>query len=485
MMKVYFSDFFEVTPKKVERYGAFNISLLSDLPLFVDPFLLFNSRRPQYRQLHAAIIQYLRFLKTKSASQQLDPGLLRAWYRFPEVKQNWFGFTGSSNKGSGLGQTFADALHSNLNRIFADFGTEKITKGSHLEKLCLIREGVGRDNISDFTTNLIHEFLLGYTEKFAQEYIQPKHRRRRAVGRVHFNYATETWEPREYDLPLFQGDYVLLTPRDILTRDDTWINKVDLVNDFDQIPESIPNDALRAQINNYFLKILPKKATAKEKHEAEFRTIQQFPALIDYYIKFKEEHGGEAQNISSKRVAFSQQLYVEQFRDLIGLLRSQTQFYGISGNTYQEAHQRLAYFKDVIENKGGHRFFWINREPLHREDDVHILYRMTWCATETDVSTEVNDGRGPADFKISKGKDKSIVEFKLAKNKSLERNLEKQTEIYERASDAQHGIKAIVYFTKEELGKVQRILKKLKLTDNRDVVLIDARRDNKPSGSKA
>jgi hypothetical protein len=40
-------------------------------------------------------------------------------------------------------------------RIFHDFGEERITKGGHLEKLCLIKEGVGRDNISDFTTNLI------------------------------------------------------------------------------------------------------------------------------------------------------------------------------------------------------------------------------------------------------------------------------------------------------------------------------------------
>src|ERR1035441_1382490 len=102
-----------------------------------------------------------------------------------------------------------------ITEVFGSFGAESVTRGSHLEKLCLIREGVGRDNISDFTTNLIHEFLLSYTEKFAQKYIQTQYRRRRVVGRVHFNYETETWEPREYDLPTFQGDYVLLTPRDI------------------------------------------------------------------------------------------------------------------------------------------------------------------------------------------------------------------------------------------------------------------------------
>src|SRR6266567_3548468 len=154
-MNLYFADVFKVKPKTIERYGAFNISLVSDLPLFIDPFLLFNSKKRRYRQLHDRIIEYLAFLRDKSVAQQeQNEGLLRAWYFFPEVKQNWFGFTLSSNKGSGLGKKFAVALHSNLNRIFSDFGNEQITRGSHLEKLCLIREGVGRDNISDFTSNL-------------------------------------------------------------------------------------------------------------------------------------------------------------------------------------------------------------------------------------------------------------------------------------------------------------------------------------------
>ena len=57
-------------------------------PLFVDPFLLFNSKKPKYRALHDRMIEYLRFLKEKSAADQsLDSGLLTAWYMFPEVEQ--------------------------------------------------------------------------------------------------------------------------------------------------------------------------------------------------------------------------------------------------------------------------------------------------------------------------------------------------------------------------------------------------------------
>ena len=120
VVKVYFSDFFEISEDSIEDYGTFNISLVADLPLFVDPFLLFNSKKSEYQRLHQGIIQYLTFLRDKSAQGSLDQGLLKAWYRFPEVRQNWFGFTVSGNSGSGLGTAFAEALHENLNRIFAD-----------------------------------------------------------------------------------------------------------------------------------------------------------------------------------------------------------------------------------------------------------------------------------------------------------------------------------------------------------------------------
>jgi len=186
-MKLYFSDFFEVSPSTIEEYGAFDISLVSDLPLFVDPFLLFNSEKEDYKNLHGEIIRYLRFLRDKSAAGSIDPGLLQSWYRFPEIEQTWFGFTIKGNSGRGLGSAFASALNTNLGEVFRDFGAEKITKGSHLEKLCLIKDGVGNDSISDFTTNLIHGFLLEYTETFAKNNVDIALRKRVMANHVRFN----------------------------------------------------------------------------------------------------------------------------------------------------------------------------------------------------------------------------------------------------------------------------------------------------------
>lgn len=141
------------------------MSCVVDLPLFVDPFLLFTSKKPEYQALHDEIINYLRFLRDKAVAGDINDGLLKAWFCFPEVHQNKFGFCLTGSRGSGLGMGFARALHGNLTKLFTNFGTEQITKGSHLEKLVLIRERVGRDNISDFTTNLIKGFFSANTRR--------------------------------------------------------------------------------------------------------------------------------------------------------------------------------------------------------------------------------------------------------------------------------------------------------------------------------
>ncbi len=296
----------------------------------------------------------------------------------------------------------------------------------------------------------------------------------------------QVWKPATFDLPFWEDDYVLLTPKDILTKDDIWINKHDLLDDFHTIPDSIPNDQLRAQVDRYFRAVLPRRPKEEEVKEAARKTLLQFPQLIDYYIKHKEDTGDRAASISSQKVFESRQLYVEQFRAFAQLLAERSGFYTVFGNTHNEARARIEFLKDVIENKDGYKLLYFKGEPLKTEKDIHIMYRLTWFATPSDVNREVNNGRGPVDFKISRGsRDKTLVEFKLASNSALKRNLESQVEIYERANDAKKSFKVIIYFSASELAKTQRVLKELKLEQNPYIILIDARKDNKPSASKA
>lgn len=199
---VYFSDIFNVDESILESYGAMNISLLNDIPLFIDPFLLYASEKPEYRQLHENILDYLSFLRDK-ASGFISSEKIKRWYTFPEVKQNWLGYSESGNGGLGLGKDFGQSMSKAIQGVFPDLKNEKITETSHLEKLSLFKVGVGRDNISDFTCNLIKKYLLEYTQTFAMQYLSLEQCKNIAVSKVYFDYKYENWMSQKYILPYF------------------------------------------------------------------------------------------------------------------------------------------------------------------------------------------------------------------------------------------------------------------------------------------
>lgn len=494
---IYFTDFFNIKEKILGDYGAFNISLINDLPLFIDPFLLFGSKKSEYQKLHKEILGYLTFLKTKSQKGKLSSAEIKSWYKFSEIKQNWLGFSLSGNGGSGLGDKFGNAMSANMHIVYDDLNKETVTVTSHIEKAGLFQIGIGKDNISDFTCNLIKAYLLEYTEVFAKTYLKKSQTKVINVGKVYFNYELERWMPKSFSLPYHKGDFVILTPKDILTKDENWINSKDLKGDFSSICNSIPNEQLRSEIHNYFRSKLPaptfvgkgrkrkqKKPTQREISLAINETIQMFPKILNYYIKSKEENKIGAKNLALENVKEVEIIFKENVSALIKQLIDQTKFYDYKPtNSFKEALKRINFLKDVIENKDGYKLFYFKGEPIKREADLQVIYRLTWFSSPYDVNREVNNGRGPVDYVISKGKsDKSLVEFKLASNSKLKMNLENQVGVYEKASDTDESIKVILYFDDTEFVKVNNILKELKLENEKSIVLIDAS-NNKPSAS--
>jgi hypothetical protein len=259
-----------------------------------------------------------------------------------------------------------------------------------------------------------------------------------------------------------------------------------MLNNIKAITAALPDAQLRSHINNYLLRVLSKKSTVREEREAAARVAEMYPEILDWYIKRQEDRGHAAEQVSQQHVKEVEQLLITQVKQLVEQLQQRTRFYEITGDTYNDAYQRVMFLKDIIENKGGHRLFYLKGKPIRTEEHLHILYRLTWNGTLSDVSREVNDGRGPVDFKVSRGAaDKALVEFKLASNSQLKRNLQNQVPIYEKASDARRSLKVIVYFSIEERNRVKSILKDLKLQDDPTIILIDACMVNKLSASKA
>ncbi|WP_204369124.1 hypothetical protein [Methylocucumis oryzae] len=162
-IKLLFSEYFEIDGDVLDAYGALNICIDADLPLFIDPFLLFSSEKPEYTELHDQIVNHLIALKELATN---NPSVDARLFQFPEVKQNWLGLCKWGNVGKGLGPQFAGNLIKAFNGFYSNFGNETISSSAHIEKLTLVGAGIGRDFISDFTTNIMLEFLLEYTQKF-------------------------------------------------------------------------------------------------------------------------------------------------------------------------------------------------------------------------------------------------------------------------------------------------------------------------------
>ena len=487
-VKIYFSDFFDVEESIIDDYGAVNISLINDLPLFVDPFLLFNSDDEQFQAIHQEMIDYLLFLQNQSRQHStLSIGMQKAWFSFPEVKQTWLGFSLSGNSGRGMGGDFAKGLYEGLNSIFKDFDKITVTKGLHMEKLCLISPRVGRDKISDFTTNFVKCYLLEYTEKFAHTYLSSDKCRLINVPKAYFNWETHTWAPKLCYLPFHQNDYVLLTPKSILTRDDTFINRMDMIRNLQQIAPSIPDQALRFQLDSYFRGVLQKKkkemSQTEKDHYAE-ALVRMHPEIMDYYIRYKEDNEADATSVSKEKVQEVRQIFNNQLVKLVTMLAASTDFYITAPDAHEEAAKRVQYLKHVIEDQDGYRLFYYQGKPIKRESDLQVIFRLVWYGSALDVNREVNNGRGPVDYKISYGSNNAtLVEFKLASNTKLKQNLANQVDVYKAASNTDRAIKVILYFSKEEEQKIFGVLNELHLAGCSDIVLIDARNDNKPSAS--
>jgi hypothetical protein len=57
--------------------------------------------------------------------------------------------------------------------------------------------------------------------------------------------------------------------------------------------------------------------------------------------------------------------------------------------------------------------------------------------------------------------------------------------IYEEANRTRWSVKVIIFYTRQQETRVRGILKELGLQYKEDIILIDARSDNKPLASKA
>lgn len=499
---MFFSEYYGIESSVVENYGAVDISFVCDIPLFIDPMLIFNSEKEEYKVLHEEIIKYFHFLYQKATSG-LQEKELKAWFEFNEVPNNWLGYSMSGNKGAALGKKYAHFLYDNIR--FAT-KTNNISKSSHIEKIMLLYEGSGKDKISDLVVNLIKGFLCSYTEKFAKKYIDSKYLMKANVERAEFNYETESFMSKEYTLPYIinekgKKEYVLLTPKDILREDEPAINRKSFLDSYDEIRLAIDNDVLRAYVNNYFSKAVleyeeqqrknKKKVNEKSikriERQAFSELIREYPELYDYYIKIVEDNPEQVNSNAKIERDTELEKLCDCSKNIVELIIKSGYTIYEELSAREEAKRRIKEFKHLIEDCDGYKNLYYKGEQIALEKELQRLFRFVWVDTTFKVDSEPNNGRGQADFIVSKGKyNQNVIEFKLASNNSLD-HVFTQVEIYEAANCSEGSLIVIFFFTKQEEIFARNIIKSAGYENMIDesIFLIDCRKDNKKSASIA
>lgn len=246
----------------------------ADLPLCIDPFLLYKSRDPELRNLHTRVVaQFREGMDALAAGDQEHAASILT---FPEAPEIGFGYAIGHKAGSGLGGTLRRLLINTLNASPAI-----LQRGiRHVEEMQLLSPGIGPDRIGDIAANILKGYLITYTQRQAELHDIPLIRN---VPIQHIYDANEKlWFDGYFDLPVSPADGrpILLVPRRIV-RQLPWINYDSFVRtEFRAFMAARRSEALNRHRN--FTK------------EEVTNTSRIETVLIDNYIKQREQQAAEA-----------------------------------------------------------------------------------------------------------------------------------------------------------------------------------------------
>jgi len=256
----------------------------ADLPLCIDPFLLYKSRRSDLRGAHDLLLGL--FHAAFSAFRENDEGRVASLIDFPEVSEVRFGYARGGIEGRGIGDVLSRLLVETLRQSPA-----LVERGlRHVEELQLFGVGIAEDRISDLAANAIKRFLVEYTQSQCQlwripmvEGVPVEHIWDASRGEWVDSYVRLPFDPRTRRA-------ILLVPRWIVRRL-PWIN----YDDFERtdlrafLRSRLPGDSSRLRLT---------KGRAVEITRTQVR-------LVDDYVSRKEREAHLAQPEPPPLLAFS------------------------------------------------------------------------------------------------------------------------------------------------------------------------------------
>ena len=251
---ILFSTHFKVDPKDLAKLGVLDPTLNADTKLFIDPFLIPESKHPEiakggrntYEKHFETVIKLLAGSKKEDDTPWRSA---RRMMEFPELKFTCLGYGGQSVSGSGSGAFTTDSVMQTAREI-VDLGVDD---PDLFVAMGLFEDGIGPDRISDMATNVILPNLLTFNARILRAIDVP-------VKKVTITLKNGNSFEAELSINpcLKEETPVVLVPADIL-RD------LPIATDWSDVADAAAkNSVLRNKVNRQIAEIWSRK-TRKDK----------------------------------------------------------------------------------------------------------------------------------------------------------------------------------------------------------------------------
>lgn len=276
-----------------------DIPLNTDIELFIDPYAIKISSSKWCQECHEQIITYFT-LVVQSIKDKNDSLARRLLSNLHEPNDTHLGMSSGKPTGRGIGGVQGDQL-------FKAFKNSKAARTgflSDLDDCVLFIEGIGRDKISDITTNIIKGKLIEYTLTQCELHGIPT--RRIGTGKF-FDFSDLNWKNKYEDLPHYDGKRILLVPKDAVRRTSNVSPErfYDFVIDYLQAEHEKPGDSLVHVLKNGKLRVFKKDLKEIYPYSRDF--LFDFTLKNpDVYYKFKEENLRPSLGISDNEIEAKQ-----------------------------------------------------------------------------------------------------------------------------------------------------------------------------------
>jgi hypothetical protein len=242
-----------------------NVLLHTDTWLCVDPFAISQRLDAFSISCHQTLLAYFHgVIDSIRAGNNSEALALLSHLREPNETR--LGLSSEKPQGAGVGALQAKQLFEALRRSSA------VRSGflSSLEECELMIEGIGRDKISDLTTNIIRGHLIRYTQNQCSLHNVPT---ASVPASPVFDAQSMTWVSDYADLPVWKGEQILLVPKVFVRLDPAYNHQKyyrHFVLDFLQAEELRAGTSLVRTLKNMRQVVYKKDVEAKHPCSKQF-----------------------------------------------------------------------------------------------------------------------------------------------------------------------------------------------------------------------